>query len=111
MIILPYRTSLTVCHQSHTPSALKAIQLTQCSHSYVLYRWVSLQFVHRVLAHELLCPQGGPSCEYYLVLAQTHLLKKDFAKTEEYLQQAVQMDYLVLIFLEKASWMGEGRGE
>uniref|UniRef100_A0A8C6QWV7 Cilia and flagella associated protein 70 n=1 Tax=Nannospalax galili TaxID=1026970 RepID=A0A8C6QWV7_NANGA len=54
----------------------------------------AVQFVHRVLAHELLCPQGGPSCEYYLVLAQTHLLKKDFAKTEEYLQQASQMDYL-----------------
>ncbi|XP_069315984.1 cilia- and flagella-associated protein 70 isoform X1 [Eulemur rufifrons] len=54
----------------------------------------AVQYVHRVLAHELLCPQGGPSCEYYLVLAQTHLLKKDFAKTEEYLQQAAQMDYL-----------------
>ncbi|XP_038166003.1 cilia- and flagella-associated protein 70 [Arvicola amphibius] len=54
----------------------------------------AVQFVHRVLAHELLCPQGGPSCEYYLVLAQTHLLKKDFAKTEEYLQQAAHMDYL-----------------
>ncbi|XP_076787316.1 cilia- and flagella-associated protein 70 isoform X2 [Arvicanthis niloticus] len=54
----------------------------------------AVQFVHRVLAHELLCPQGGPSCEYYLVLAQTHLLRKDFAKTEEYLQQAAQMDYL-----------------
>ncbi|XP_027624701.1 cilia- and flagella-associated protein 70 isoform X2 [Tupaia chinensis] len=54
----------------------------------------AVQFVHRVLAHELLCPQGGPSCEYYLVLAQTHLLKKDFAKAEEYLQQAAQMDYL-----------------
>ncbi|XP_070083392.1 cilia- and flagella-associated protein 70 isoform X6 [Equus caballus] len=54
----------------------------------------AVQYVHRVLAHELLCPQGGPSCEYYLVLAQTHLLKKDFAKAEEYLQQAAQMDYL-----------------
>ncbi|XP_019601567.2 cilia- and flagella-associated protein 70 isoform X1 [Rhinolophus sinicus] len=54
----------------------------------------AMQYVHRVLAHELLCPQGGPSCEYYLVLAQTHLLKKDFAKAEEYLQQAAQMDYL-----------------
>ncbi|XP_074238485.1 cilia- and flagella-associated protein 70 isoform X3 [Saimiri boliviensis] len=54
----------------------------------------AVQFVHRVLAHELLCPQGGPSCEYYLVLAQTHILKKDFAKAEEYLQQAAQMDYL-----------------
>ncbi|XP_058552663.1 cilia- and flagella-associated protein 70 isoform X3 [Neofelis nebulosa] len=54
----------------------------------------AVQYVHRVLAHELLCPQGGPSCEYYLVLARTHLLKKDFAKAEEYLQQAAQMDYL-----------------
>ncbi|XP_012518672.1 PREDICTED: cilia- and flagella-associated protein 70 [Propithecus coquereli] len=54
----------------------------------------AVQYVRRVLAHELLCPQGGPSCEYYLVLAQTHLLKKDFAKAEEYLQQASQMDYL-----------------
>nr|XP_036854798.1 cilia- and flagella-associated protein 70 [Manis javanica] len=54
----------------------------------------AVEYVHRVLAHELLCPQGGPSCEYYLVLAQTHLLKKDFAKVEEYLQQAAQMDYL-----------------
>ncbi|XP_044095711.1 cilia- and flagella-associated protein 70 isoform X2 [Neovison vison] len=54
----------------------------------------AVQYVHRVLAHELLCPQGGPSCEYYLVLARTHLLKKDFAKAEEYLQHAAQMDYL-----------------
>ena len=63
----------------------------------------SLQYVHRVLAHELLCPQGGPSCEYYLVLAQTHLLKKDFAKAEEYLQQAAQMDYLVITFAAAAT--------
>ncbi|XP_041606788.1 cilia- and flagella-associated protein 70 isoform X7 [Vulpes lagopus] len=54
----------------------------------------AVQYVQRVLAHELLCPQGGPSCEYYLVLAQTHLLKKDFTKAEECLQQAAQMDYL-----------------
>ncbi|XP_074152943.1 cilia- and flagella-associated protein 70 isoform X3 [Sminthopsis crassicaudata] len=54
----------------------------------------AVQFVHRVLAHELMHPQGGPSCEYYLVLAQTHLLKKDFDKAEEYLQAANQMDYL-----------------
>uniref|UniRef100_A0A5F8HJ97 Cilia and flagella associated protein 70 n=1 Tax=Monodelphis domestica TaxID=13616 RepID=A0A5F8HJ97_MONDO len=54
----------------------------------------AIQYVHRVLAHELLYPQGGPSCEYYLVLAETHLLKKDFPKAEEYLQAAVQMDYM-----------------
>nr|KAF6455346.1 cilia and flagella associated protein 70 [Rousettus aegyptiacus] len=59
-----------------------------------LMKFNAVQYVHRVLAHELLCPQGGPSCEYYLVLAQTYLLKKDFAKAEAYLQQAAQMDYL-----------------
>lgn len=64
--------------------------------------------MHRVLAHELLCPQGGPSCEYYLVLAQTHLLKKDFAKAEECLQQAAQMDYLVITLLEHLEYSLEG---
>uniref|UniRef100_A0A4X2L5W6 Cilia and flagella associated protein 70 n=1 Tax=Vombatus ursinus TaxID=29139 RepID=A0A4X2L5W6_VOMUR len=54
----------------------------------------AVQYVHRVLAHELLHPQGGPSCEYYLVLAEIHLLKKDFAKAEEYIHAASQMDYL-----------------
>uniref|UniRef100_A0A8C3RWG7 Cilia and flagella associated protein 70 n=1 Tax=Chelydra serpentina TaxID=8475 RepID=A0A8C3RWG7_CHESE len=52
------------------------------------------QFVHRALAHELLCQQEGPSCEYYLVLAQTHSLKKDFSKAEECLREAIQIDYL-----------------
>ncbi|XP_028916853.1 cilia- and flagella-associated protein 70 isoform X1 [Ornithorhynchus anatinus] len=54
----------------------------------------AVQFVHRVLAHELLCPQGGPSCEYYLVLAQIHLLNKDFSKAEPCLDAAVHLDYL-----------------
>ncbi|XP_042293784.1 cilia- and flagella-associated protein 70 [Sceloporus undulatus] len=54
----------------------------------------ALQFVHRALAHELLCPQGGPSCDYYLVLAQTYLLKKEYSKSEECLEMAVQIDYL-----------------
>ncbi|XP_025059611.1 cilia- and flagella-associated protein 70 isoform X2 [Alligator sinensis] len=54
----------------------------------------ALQFVHRALAHELLCLQGGPSCDYYLVLAQTHMVKKDFPKAEECLQEAIQIDYL-----------------
>ncbi|XP_062999055.1 cilia- and flagella-associated protein 70 [Elgaria multicarinata webbii] len=54
----------------------------------------AIQFVHRALAHELLCPQGGPSCDYYLVLAQTYLLKNEYGKTEECLEMAVQIDYL-----------------
>ncbi|XP_042546132.1 cilia- and flagella-associated protein 70 isoform X6 [Dipodomys spectabilis] len=72
--------------QTHTTVFMETIRF--------LMKVNAVQYVHRVLAHELLCPQGGPSCEYYLVLAQTHLLKKDFAKTEECLQQAAQMDYL-----------------
>ncbi|XP_072839051.2 cilia- and flagella-associated protein 70 [Pogona vitticeps] len=54
----------------------------------------ALQFVHRALAHELVCPQGGPSCEYYLVLAQSYLLRKDYSKTDKYLEMAIQIDYL-----------------
>ncbi|XP_044289430.1 cilia- and flagella-associated protein 70 [Varanus komodoensis] len=54
----------------------------------------AIQFVRRALAHELLCPQGGPSCDYYLVLAQMYLLKKEYDKTEESLEMAVQIDYL-----------------
>ncbi|XP_063171161.1 cilia- and flagella-associated protein 70 [Candoia aspera] len=54
----------------------------------------ALQFVHRALAHELICPQGGPSCDYYLVLAQTYLLKKKYHRTEESLEMAMQIDYL-----------------
>ncbi|XP_054850571.1 cilia- and flagella-associated protein 70 [Eublepharis macularius] len=54
----------------------------------------ALQFVHRALAHELASPQGGPSCEYYLVLAQTYLLKKEYDKAEKCLEQAVQINYL-----------------
>nr|XP_016854376.1 PREDICTED: cilia- and flagella-associated protein 70 [Anolis carolinensis] len=54
----------------------------------------ALQFVHRALAHELLCPHGGPSCDYYLVLAQTYLHKAEYGKMEECLELALQIDYL-----------------
>ncbi|NWI09356.1 CFA70 protein, partial [Crypturellus soui] len=53
----------------------------------------AIQFVHMALAHELLRLQGGPSCDYYLVLAQTYLLKEDFSKAEECLCEAVRLDY------------------
>ncbi|NXA37502.1 CFA70 protein, partial [Eudromia elegans] len=53
----------------------------------------AIQFVHMALAHELLSLQGGPSCDYYLVLAQTYLLKEDFSKAEECLHEAVRLDY------------------
>uniref|UniRef100_A0A8C6ZMV9 Cilia and flagella associated protein 70 n=1 Tax=Nothoprocta perdicaria TaxID=30464 RepID=A0A8C6ZMV9_NOTPE len=41
----------------------------------------------------LLSLQGGPSCGYYLALAQTYLLKEDFSKAEECLCEAVRLDY------------------
>uniref|UniRef100_A0A8B9PXC4 Cilia and flagella associated protein 70 n=1 Tax=Apteryx owenii TaxID=8824 RepID=A0A8B9PXC4_APTOW len=52
------------------------------------------QFVHMALAHELLSLQGGPSCDYYLALAQTYLLKEDFSKSEECLCEAIKLDYM-----------------
>lgn len=55
------------------------------------------QFVHRALAHELLNLQGGPSCAYYLALAQTYLLKEDFSKCEECLREAININYLVIL--------------
>ncbi|KAM5322004.1 cilia- and flagella-associated protein 70 isoform 1-T5 [Glossophaga mutica] len=73
---------------SHTPTTVFMETI------HFLMKVNAVQYMHRVLAHELLRSQGGPSCEYYLVLAQIHLLKKDFPKAEEYLQQAAQMDYL-----------------
>lgn len=49
------------------------------------------------LAHELLSLQGGPSCAYYLALAQTYLLKEDFSKCKECLCEAVRTDYMVIL--------------
>ncbi|NXT75949.1 CFA70 protein, partial [Zapornia atra] len=54
----------------------------------------AIQFVHRALAHELLSFQGAPSCAYYLVLAQTYLLKEDLPRCEECLCEAVRIDYV-----------------
>ncbi|XP_064376548.1 cilia- and flagella-associated protein 70 isoform X2 [Dromaius novaehollandiae] len=54
----------------------------------------AIQFVHMALAHELLSLQGGPSCDYYLALAQTYLLKEDFSKSEECLREAIRLDYV-----------------
>ncbi|KAM6121506.1 cilia- and flagella-associated protein 70 [Phoenicopterus ruber ruber] len=52
----------------------------------------AIQFVHMALAHELLSLQGGPSCAYYLALAQASLLKEDFSKCDECLCEAVRID-------------------
>ncbi|XP_061206659.1 cilia- and flagella-associated protein 70 isoform X2 [Neopsephotus bourkii] len=52
----------------------------------------AVQFIHKALAHELLSLQGGPSSGYYLVLAQTYLLKEELSKCEECLCEAVRID-------------------
>ncbi|KAL7979102.1 hypothetical protein Chor_015126 [Crotalus horridus] len=44
--------------------------------------------------YRLSTQRGGPSCEYYLVLAQTYMLKKDYDQSEESLEMAMQIDYL-----------------
>uniref|UniRef100_A0A8C3PME5 CFA70 protein n=1 Tax=Calidris pygmaea TaxID=425635 RepID=A0A8C3PME5_9CHAR len=57
-----------------------------------LLKFNAIQFVHMALAHELLSVQGGPSCEYYLALARTCLLKEDFSKCQECLCEAIRID-------------------
>ncbi|KAM6320085.1 cilia- and flagella-associated protein 70 [Podargus strigoides] len=54
----------------------------------------AIQFVDRALAHELLSLPGGPSCAYYLALAQTYLLKEDFSRCEECLCEAIKIDFM-----------------
>nr|XP_033770592.1 cilia- and flagella-associated protein 70 isoform X2 [Geotrypetes seraphini] len=53
----------------------------------------AIQLVQRVLAHELVAPEGGRSCEYHIVSAQMHLLKKEFSEAEKSLLEAIQIDY------------------
>ncbi|NXN22811.1 CFA70 protein, partial [Nycticryphes semicollaris] len=57
-----------------------------------LMKFNAIQLAHMALAHELLSLQGGPSCEYYLALARTCLLKEDFSKCQECLCEAVRID-------------------
>ncbi|KAM9372411.1 cilia- and flagella-associated protein 70 [Phaethornis superciliosus] len=52
----------------------------------------AVQFIHQALAHELLNLEEGPSCAYYLALAQAALLKEDFSKCEECLCEAIRTD-------------------
>ncbi|KAM9305428.1 cilia- and flagella-associated protein 70 [Gastrophryne carolinensis] len=51
------------------------------------------QFVQRALAHELVSPDGGPSCQYYLMCAQINLLQKEFDAANQNLQEASQIDH------------------
>ncbi|XP_063791124.1 cilia- and flagella-associated protein 70 isoform X2 [Pseudophryne corroboree] len=51
------------------------------------------QFVQKALSHELLCPEGGPSCSYHLMCAQMHLLRKEYDAANENLQRASEIDH------------------
>ncbi|XP_069840411.1 cilia- and flagella-associated protein 70 [Dendropsophus ebraccatus] len=51
------------------------------------------QFVQRALSHELLSPDGGPSCKYHLLCAQVHLLRKEYDAANENLKEASQIDH------------------
>ncbi|XP_075686885.1 cilia- and flagella-associated protein 70 isoform X2 [Rhinoderma darwinii] len=51
------------------------------------------QFVQRALSHELLSPDGGPSCQYHLMCAQVHLLRKEFDAANENLREASQVNH------------------
>lgn len=46
------------------------------------------KMAQRALAQELLCPDGGPSCPYYLALAQVQMLRGEYSSAEATLQQA-----------------------
>ncbi|NXU12801.1 CFA70 protein, partial [Pardalotus punctatus] len=54
----------------------------------------AVEFVHKALAHELLTPQGGPTCAYYLALAWAYLQQEDLDRCEECLHEAVHIDPL-----------------
>ncbi|KAG2456007.1 CFA70 protein, partial [Polypterus senegalus] len=53
----------------------------------------ALQFAQRALAHELLFPDGGPSCLYHVTLARLQLHIREFAKAENSLQEALRASH------------------
>ncbi|XP_040212248.1 cilia- and flagella-associated protein 70 isoform X3 [Rana temporaria] len=76
---------------SHNPpSAVSSIYMKTAQ---FLSQVNAIQFVQRALAHELLSPDGGPSCTYYLMCAQINLLRKEFDAANENLQEASQIDH------------------
>lgn len=58
-----------------------------------LARVNATQFVQRALSHELLSPDGGAGCQYHLMCAQAHLLRKEYDAANENLQEASQVDH------------------
>nr|DBA19215.1 TPA: hypothetical protein GDO54_015081 [Pyxicephalus adspersus] len=58
-----------------------------------LFQVNAIQFVQRALAHELLSPDGGATCKYYVMCAQMNLLRKEFEAANENLREASQIDH------------------
>ncbi|XP_033886526.3 cilia- and flagella-associated protein 70 isoform X1 [Acipenser ruthenus] len=52
----------------------------------------ALQFAQRALAQDLLSPEGGTSCSYYLALARLHLQRRDFDSADQNLQEALHVN-------------------
>ncbi|KAL3873547.1 hypothetical protein ACJMK2_036646 [Sinanodonta woodiana] len=53
----------------------------------------AIPFTERCLAHELLCPMGGPTAAYHISLARLKLQKKELSEAENSINEALQFDY------------------
>lgn len=47
------------------------------------------------MAKELLNPNGGPSCQYNILLTRIKLAKNELDDAEKYCVEALQFDYMV----------------
>ncbi|CAB1342463.1 unnamed protein product [Coregonus sp. 'balchen'] len=55
----------------------------------------ALQMAQRALAQELLCPEGGLSSSYHLVLARLQLLRAEYGSAESSLKEALNDSFQV----------------
>ncbi|XP_032896225.1 cilia- and flagella-associated protein 70 isoform X2 [Amblyraja radiata] len=53
----------------------------------------ALQFVSRALAHEVICTEGGLSCEYHVVLARLYVQQGELGKAEECISEAGRINH------------------
>lgn len=81
------------------PAVLKPCENAPC-HTNTIYMEAAkfllqanaLQFAQRALAQDLLSPEGGTSCSYYLALARLHLQRRDFDSADQNLQEALHVN-------------------
>ncbi|XP_043935317.1 cilia- and flagella-associated protein 70 [Protopterus annectens] len=96
--MMQYHTNGILPKISPQESKLSEVSAQPCTTIYIetahfLLQVNALPFVQRALAHELLCPEGGPSCRYHIALARFHLTRKEFHEAEENLEKAVQINH------------------